>query len=308
MQKTATRAKSSSSYTRPALQKSTTLSRKYVRRPVATKKVLDIKKPVAAKKKVKVLDVKGPVKKTTSVKKSTAPEVAVRKAVKSPAAKVTAKKAAASSPKVRKIVANKSQNKTAAVKRATRVAPKSSADAKAAAADAARAAMKRVATMESVKPMKKRRGLKALIALGLSTAVVTVLGIFVVINLPNISVKVVAIQTGIEATYPTFVPRGYSLETVASDKGGKITMKFVGPNDTSFTLIEENSTWDSNAVLNNYVKENYSANYSTMHEQGITYYSDPGTAVWVNGGILYKISSFGKNLSREQIRNLVVSL
>lgn len=308
MQKTATRAKSSSSYTRPALQKSTTLSRKYVRRPVATKKVLDIKKPVAAKKKVKVLDVKGPVKKITSVKKSTAPEVAVRKAVKSPAAKVTAKKAAASSPKVRKIVVDKSQNKTAAVKRATRVVPKSSADAKAAAADAARAAMKRVATMESVKPMKKRRGLKALIALGFSTAVVTVLGIFVVINLPNISVKVVAIQTGIEATYPTFVPRGYSLETVASDKGGKITMKFVGPNDTSFTLIEENSTWDSNAVLNNYVKENYSANYSTMHEQGITYYSDPGAAVWVNGGILYKISSFGKNLSREQIRNLVVSL
>ena len=284
MQKTASKAKSSSSYTRPVLQKSTTLSRKYVRRPAAKKKVLDVK--VSAKK---------------------------GRAAKSPKAAV-AKKDSAAAPKVKKVAKASSVEKAArafSVKRPIErriVKRTGSAEAKAAASDAAREAMKKVAAMESAEPMRKRRKVKVLVAFGISAAVVAILGVFVAINLPNISVKVVAMQTGIEASYPTFVPRNYTMETVASDKDGKITMKFVGPDDTSFTLVEENSTWDSNAVLNNYVKMKYSANYSTMHEQGITYYSEPGSAVWVNGGILYKITSQGKNLSKEQIRNIVVSL
>ena len=284
MQKTASKAKSSSSYTRPVLQKSTTLSRKYVRRPVAKKKVLDVK---------------------VSAKKS--------KAVKSDKLAV-AKKASVAAPKIKKAVKISSVEKAARAFSAKKSTEKKvikrteSAEAKAAASDAAREAMKKIAAMESVEPIKRRRKFKVLVAFGLSAVVVAILGVFVAINLPNISVKVVAMQTGIEATYPTFVPRNYTMETVASDKDGKITMKFVGPDDASFTLVEEKSTWDSNAVLNNYVKMKYSANYSTMHEQGITYYSEPGSAVWVNGGILYKITSHGKNLSKEQIRNIVVSL
>lgn len=284
MQKTASKAKSSSSYTRPVLQKSTTLSRKYVRRPVAKKKVLDVK--VSAKK--------------SKVVKSDKPAVA--------------KKASVAAPKIKKAVKISSVEKAARAFSAKKSTEKKvikrteSAEAKAAASDAAREAMKKIAAMESVEPIKRRRKFKVLVAFGLSAVVVAILGVFVAINLPNISVKVVAMQTGIEATYPTFVPRNYTMETVASDKDGKITMKFVGPDDASFTLVEEKSTWDSNAVLNNYVKMKYSANYSTMHEQGITYYSEPGSAVWVNGGILYKITSHGKNLSKEQIRNIVVSL
>lgn len=284
MQKTASKAKSSSSYTRPVLQKSTTLSRKYVRRPVAKKKVLDVK--VSAKK--------------SKVVKSDKPAVA--------------KKASVAAPKIKKAVKISSVEKAARAFSAKKSTEKKvikrteSAEAKAAASDAAREAMKKIAAMESMEPIKRRRKFKVLVAFGLSAVVVAILGVFVAINLPNISVKVVAMQTGIEATYPTFVPRNYTMETVASDKDGKITMKFVGPDDASFTLVEEKSTWDSNAVLNNYVKMKYSANYSTMHEQGITYYSEPGSAVWVNGGILYKITSHGKNLSKEQIRNIVVSL
>lgn len=284
MQKTASKAKSSSSYTRPVLQKSTTLSRKYVRRPAAKKKVLDVK---------------------VSDKKS--------KAVKFDKLAV-AKKASVAAPKIKKAVKISSVEKAAMAFSAKKSTEKKvikrteSAEAKAAASDAAREAMKKIAAMESVEPIKRRRKFKVLVAFGLSAVVVAILGVFVAINLPNISVKVVAMQTGIEATYPTFVPRNYTMETVASDKDGKITMKFVGLDDASFTLVEEKSTWDSNAVLNNYVKMKYSANYSTMHEQGITYYSEPGSAVWVNGGILYKITSHGKNLSKEQIRNIVVSL
>ena len=337
MQKTANRAKSSSSYTRPKLQKSATLSRKYVRKPAA-RRVMDIKK--ADKKaedkiapKIQKVAVKVPV--TTSAKvaaKAPAKAVANKVQLKTPSFKTTAKakdlKKSISdsskhtpikinkieraklikrfdSPKVAKSVAAK---KTAATKPVLKPAIKSASASKAS-SDAARLAMRQVANMDSTnKPMKKRRGARFFVAIGCSLAAVAGLVAFVVSNIPNISVKVAAMQTGIDAEYPDYVPRGYTMETVAADKDNKITMRFTGPGDAYFVLTEENSTWDSAAVLNNFVKLNYSANYATMHEQGITYYSDAGSAVWVNGGILYKLSSFSKNLTREQIRNLVVSL
>lgn len=303
MQKTATKAKSSSSYTRPRLQKSTTLSRRYVRRPVAVKQIDGVRK--TAKKPVKKVAMKKIAVRSTadsavSVKTSAAKKAAPA-AFKAKAKAADLPKAISASVKKAKPVAKKVKPSA----QTTKPSAKARADKE---ADKARAAIESVATMSQARPMKKHHRGRVLVAFVCSAAIVAVLGVFVAINMPNISVKVAAMQTGIDAEYPDFVPRNYSMETVASDKNGKITMKFVGPNEASFTLVEENSTWDSAAVLNNFVKENYSANYSTMHEQGITYYSDAGSAVWVNGGILYKITSYGKNLSKEQIRNLVVSL
>ena len=404
MQKTATKAKSSSSYTRPALQKSTTLSRKYVRRPGTTKKINDVKKTntqkvvkaqltnkamvakkdskepeVAFKTKAKAAELseaisasagKAPIKmkaveksqaiqrfkedkaepkkvsekaaadlkaeiqkeiakieekakaeKEAVAEKASETQNAVKaeaaKAKKDEVAKAAVKSKAATEPKATKAVAKPRalQKRVGGTKRPFgRVVRLKSAkvvktkDANKAASDAARAAMRGLAT-ENVKPMKKQhRGRRILLAFGCTAAVVAALGAFVTVNMPNISVKVAAMQTGIDASYPEVVPRNYTMETVASNKDGIVTMKFVNPEGYSFILTEEKSTWDSTAVLNNYVKNNYSSNYSTMHEQGITYYSEPGSAAWVNGGILYKITSSGKNLTKEQIRNLVVSL
>ena len=141
-----------------------------------------------------------------------------------------------------------------------------------------------------------------------SAATVGALVAFVNINMPDISVRVAAMQTGIEATYPTFIPRYYSLANVESDKDGIVTMRFNGPDGASFTLSEEKSTWDSNALLNNYVKKYYPSDYTTLREQGITIYTRGENAAWVNGGLLYKIESTGKYLTKEQIRNIATSL
>ena len=45
-----------------------------------------------------------------------------------------------------------------------------------------------------------------------------------------------------------------------------------------------------------------------MKEQGITIYAGGPDAAWVNGGIVFKIRASGTYLTKEQIRNLVVSL
>ena len=155
---------------------------------------------------------------------------------------------------------------------------------------------------------KKSKAGRIFLALICSGATVAALVAFVHFSIPDLSVRVAAIQTGIDATYPSFVPRGYNLSNVTSDKEGVVVMTFSGPDGASFTMSEEKSTWDSTALLNNYVKKTYPNDFTTLREQGITIYVRGEKASWVNGGLLYKIDATGKYLTKEQIRNIATSL
>ena len=78
--------------------------------------------------------------------------------------------------------------------------------------------------------------------------------------------------------------------------------------DSSFTLTEEKSSWDTNALLSNFVKEEYGENYTVIREQGLTIYISGSDAAWVNGGIVYKIDTTSGSLTNKQIRSIAVSL
>ncbi len=183
---------------------------------------------------------------------------------------------------------------------------------------ALQAAMHSVATMESsdkksANPIlrTKRKSTGKRFAFAAICAIIVVAGVIGLItsNMPDISIRVAAMQTGIEASYPSYVPRDYSLGDINSEDG-KITMRFNGPENSSFTLIEEKSSWDSSALLRNYVEPTWQENYTTTHEQGITIYiaNTNSDAAWVNGGVLYKITSSGTPLTKKQVRSIVVSL
>lgn len=180
-------------------------------------------------------------------------------------------------------------------------------------------ALHSVATMDEAKKSKSRperlaprRKLRARhFAVAFACAAACVAGIIYVVgnNIPDISVRVAAMQTGIQASYPSYVPRDYSLKDVSSENG-KITMRFDGPEKSSFTLMEEKSSWDSAALLRNYVEPAWGEDYATTHEQGITIYISNATsdAAWVNGGVLYRITSTGTILTKKQVRSIVTSL
>lgn len=148
------------------------------------------------------------------------------------------------------------------------------------------------------------------VMLALSCAAVAVLAIvyFVNLNMPDISLKVAAMQTGINATYPGYVPRDYAISSITSEDK-KVTMEF--KNNTSgdaFTLTEETSSWDSDALLNNYVKGSYRDNYTVIREQGLTIYISGSNAAWVNGGVVYKITNTSGSLTNKQIKSIATSL
>lgn len=180
-------------------------------------------------------------------------------------------------------------------------------------------ALESVATMNEPSKTKRRQpamrakrkgGVKRFV-IAFTCAAICVGGVigFVSSNIPDISVRVAAMQTGITASYPSYVPRDYKLGDVFSESG-KISMVFDGPDGASFTLEEEKSSWDSSALLRNFVEANWGEDYATTHEQGITIYIADSTsdAVWVNGGVLYKITSSGTPLTKKQVRSIVTSL
>ena len=170
-------------------------------------------------------------------------------------------------------------------------------------------AIHNVATMENrnsknqPKPLMRRKSSVKRFIVAFACATACVIGVlaYVSINIPDVSVKVAAMQTGIQAKYPSYIPRDYNLSDVLSEEG-KITMIFSGPDKSSFSLIEEKSSWDSSALLRNYVEPTWNDNYATTHEQGITIYISNvnADAAWVNGGILYKITSEGTALTKNK--------
>ncbi len=149
---------------------------------------------------------------------------------------------------------------------------------------------------------------RIVLALACTTVAVCAIVYFVNLNMPDISLRVAAMQTGIDASYPSYVPRGFSISSITSENG-KITMEFTNSETgDAFTLIEEKSSWDSNALLSNYITPEYKENYTVVREQGLSIYVSGSNAAWVNGGMVFKLVTKSGALTNKQIRAIAVSL
>ncbi len=156
----------------------------------------------------------------------------------------------------------------------------------------------------------KRSGrLRKLVSVGsVSLALILLGGYFTYLNMPNLSVRVAAAQAGVDASYPEYRPDGYSLSGSVAYNQGWVSMKFAsnsGPQN--FTVKQSKSSWDSSAVLDNYVKEKAGDNYIPYNERGLTIYIYSSNAAWINDGILYTIEGDAP-LSSDQIRRIATSL
>jgi len=138
---------------------------------------------------------------------------------------------------------------------------------------------------------------------------VLILGAYLTyVNIPSLSVSFAASQAGVNATYPEYRPDGFRLDQPVTYSEGVVTLKFASNSGAGdFTIVQRNSSWDSSAVLDNIVKKAAGDNYITTQERGLTIYSYQNSAVWVNGSILYTITSTAP-LSGEQIRRIATSL
>ncbi len=148
------------------------------------------------------------------------------------------------------------------------------------------------------------------LAVALSFAVISLalLGYLVYLNLPDLSVRVAAMNSGIENAYPSYVPMNYRLQGLAKEENGTITMVFSRNDGNKFTMIEKKSSWDSSALLNNFVRDNWGEDYTVAKGQGLTIYISGSKAVWVNGGVMYQIDAEDNVLSTDDLHDIAISL
>lgn len=267
---------------------STTLNRKYVKRPA---KSMDMMVPVKRSKMVKHFDV-SPI----SVEKKV-DDQPIFPATMHPmqVAAISRMQKRTNEPVVKKMTAKELKDR--AIKKAL--------------ADASRdiSTDSKEKKEEFTKSTKMHFGLgRVLLALSCAAIAVVAIVYFVNLNMPDISMRVAAMQTGIEASYPSYVPKDFNLTSISSEEG-KIVLNFSDSKaGKNFSMTEENSSWDSNALLTNFVKNEYGEDYSTVREQGLTIYISGGNATWLNGGVLYKLNAEGDVLTKQQIRSIAVSL
>lgn len=127
-------------------------------------------------------------------------------------------------------------------------------------------------------------------------------------HIPSLSIGVVNARVGVQANYPGYIPDGYRIDGPISGQDGQVQINFKSTtNDTSFKLIQVNSTWDSDALLSNYVKEKSNNHYQTDTERGIVIYSFSHGGAWMNGGILHVVEGTAQ-LNPEQIKRMAISL
>lgn len=277
---------------------STTLNRRYVKKPTAGTDVT-----VTIKKSPKVQRFNTP--QTPAKKKVTINEQPMEPAMAHPMQRTAhtrmQARQAQKQPQVSRMTAQ--QLKEQAIKKALASASATPAPASTLVKESTRNASQKKATGK----IKFGVG-RVMLALSCAAAAVFAIAYFVNLNMPDISLRVAAMQTGIDAKYPGYVPNGFTISGITSENG-KITLNFrSSSDDRSFTLTEEKSVWDSSSLLTNYVKEAFSGEYSTIREQGITLYTTKGKATWVNGGILYKLDFDKSTLTDKQIRSIAVSL
>lgn len=140
-----------------------------------------------------------------------------------------------------------------------------------------------------------------------SLALLLLAGYLTYINLPNISMRVAATRAGIAANYPNYNPDGYHFAGPITYQPGEVNIAFKSnTNARSFNIKQKASSWDSQAVLDNYVSKQ-TGTYLTYQERGLTIYSYSNHAAWVNGGLLYTIDGDAP-LSSDQLLHIATSM
>lgn len=163
-----------------------------------------------------------------------------------------------------------------------------------------------VATQKPHRIKKQRSGFSYWISVASAGFAVMLLGGYLTyLSMPNIAVRIAAIQSGVNASYPGYKPDGYALSGPISIKSGQVSMKFAyAGGDKTYTITQEKSNWDSNAVKA-YISQQGAP--TTTSVDGLTIFTNDTKTLWVNGGILYQIDTKAP-LSHDQIARIASSM
>jgi len=133
-------------------------------------------------------------------------------------------------------------------------------------------------------------------------------GFFAVQNVPNLSMRVASARAGFSATLPDYHPSGFSFAGPINHTPGQITVSYQSnTDDRSYQLTQRASNWNSDALLSNFVVAS-NQQYQTYLDRGRTLFIyDESNATWVDNGIWYQIE--GKSqMTTDQLVRIAASM
>lgn len=141
-----------------------------------------------------------------------------------------------------------------------------------------------------------------------SIALVMLGGYLTYINIPNLSIRIAATNSGINAALPSYQPAGYRIHGPISYSDDEVSINYKQSNNNlGYKISQKPTAWDPIATLNNYVQPDSKNDYQTHSVQGLTVYTYDKKAVWVNGGILHVLAG-NAPLPNQQIERIVASM
>jgi len=152
---------------------------------------------------------------------------------------------------------------------------------------------------------KRKHATKLAIA---TVTAVALIGAVAAQNLNSLRVQSASSRAGFSAVLPGYKPSGFRLSDIKSTSG-VVALNYVSNSnqDVTYSVIEKSTTWDNQALLDNFVKPTGQA-YQALPTNGNTYYVyGEHTVTWVSGSVWYQVQSQNA-LGDQQLLDLAESL
>ncbi len=125
-------------------------------------------------------------------------------------------------------------------------------------------------------------------------------------NYPALALKLAGMRSGVNVAIPAYLPTGWSLSRQVSASDGTISYK-VAKGGQSFNVTEQQTQWDSQALLEQYVLPKTS-DYLALQAEGLTIYVyGDNQAAWISNGMIHKLEG-QHGLSQDEIIRIATSL
>ena len=139
-------------------------------------------------------------------------------------------------------------------------------------------------------------------------AVIISVGFFTYANMPRIELKIASVQAGFSGSLPQYQPAGFKKNGGVAYDSRKIALTYATANKSrQYTVSQTVSPWDTTALYQNIIAGSGLA-YRAVQQQGNTIYIyGDSQAAWVSGGVLYQITG-NAQLGNDQLLRIASSV
>jgi hypothetical protein len=120
--------------------------------------------------------------------------------------------------------------------------------------------------------------------------------------------RIAAARAGFDASMPAYKPAGFSFKGPINYSAGQVVVSFnSNTDDRQYSVKQQESSWNSDALLSNFVVANNSQ-YQTYIDRGRTLYIyDGSNATWVDNGVWYQVEG-PSDMTTDQLVRIAASI